>query len=70
MNLLTSSSFDTTGQLLSDASVARGVAYVSIGAAAGQRGDWSVQGAMTQGDVSSWLFAGSFLGAQQGRASL
>ena len=60
INLLTSSSFDTAEQLLSDASVARGVAYVSIGAAAGQRGDWSVQGAMTQGDVSSWLFAGSF----------
>ena len=61
VNLLTSSSFNSTGQLLSDDSLARGVAYVSIGAAAGQRGDWSVQGAMTQGDVSSWLFAGSFL---------
>jgi hypothetical protein len=61
VNLLTSSSFDTPEQLLSDASVARGVAYVSIGAAAGQTGSWSVQGATTQGDVSSWLFAGSFL---------
>jgi hypothetical protein len=61
VNLLTSSSFNTTDQLLSDDSLARGVAYVSIGAAAGQRGDWSVQGAMSQGDVSSWLFAGSFL---------
>ena len=61
VNLMTSSSFEKTGQLLSDASVPRGVAYVSIGAAAGQRGNWSVQGAMTQGDVSSWLFAGSFL---------
>ena len=59
--LLTSSSFDSAEQLLSDASVARGVAYVSIGAAAGQTGSWSVQGATTQGDVSSWLFAGSFL---------
>ena len=65
VNLLTSSSFDSAGQLLSDASVARGVAYVSIGAAAGQRGDWSVQGAMTQGDVSSWLFAGSFLARKE-----
>jgi hypothetical protein len=61
VNLLTSSSFNTTEQLLSEASLARGVAYVSIGAAAGKRGDWSVQAAMTQGDVSSWLFAGSFL---------
>jgi hypothetical protein len=61
VNLLTSSSFNTPGQLLSDESLARGVAYLSIGAAAGKRGDWSVQGAMTQGDVSSWLFAGSFL---------
>ncbi len=65
VNLLTSSSFDSAGQMLSDASVARGVAYVSIGAAAGQRGDWSVQGAMTQGDVSSWLFAGSFLARKE-----
>jgi hypothetical protein len=61
INLLTSSSFDSAEQLLSDASLARGVAYVSIGAAAGQRGNWSMQGAMTQGDVASWLFAGSFL---------
>jgi hypothetical protein len=65
VNLLTSSSFDSAGQMLSDASVARGVAYVSIGAAAGQRGAWSVQGAMTQGDVSSWLFAGSFLARKE-----
>jgi hypothetical protein len=65
VNLLTSSSFNTTEDILSDASIARGVAYVSIGAAAGQRGDWSVQGAMTQGDVSSWLFAGSFLARSQ-----
>jgi hypothetical protein len=65
VNLLTSSSFDSAGKMLSEASVARGVAYVSIGAAAGQRGDWSVQGAMTQGDVSSWLFAGSFLARKE-----
>jgi hypothetical protein len=34
---------------------------VSLGASAGQHGDWSVQGAMTQGDVTSWMVSGSYL---------
>ena len=32
--------------------------FVSIGAPAGRHGDWSIQGAMTQGDVSSWIAGG------------
>jgi hypothetical protein len=61
VNLLTTSSFDSADQWLSDFSLARGVAYLSLGAAAGQRGDWSVQAAVTQGDVASWMLAGSFI---------
>jgi outer membrane receptor for ferrienterochelin and colicin len=60
-NLLTTSTFDTPDQFLSDATLARGVAYVSVGSAAGDYGDWSVQGALTQGDVASWAIATSFL---------
>jgi hypothetical protein len=62
VNLLTTSTFDSPEQLLSDVNFARGIAYVSLGAAAGRHGDWSMQAAMAQGDVASWVFAGSFIG--------
>jgi outer membrane receptor protein involved in Fe transport len=65
VNLLTSSTVDSPEQLLSDATFARGLAYVSVGAAAGQQGDWAVQAAMTQGDVASWMVAGSFFARQR-----
>ena len=61
VNLLTTSSFDNPQQLISAGNLARGAALVSLGAAAGQHGDWSVQGAMTQGDVASWMVSGSYL---------
>ncbi len=61
VNLLTTSSFDSPQQLISSGNLARGAALVSLGAAAGQHGDWSVQGAMTQGDVASWMVSGSYL---------
>jgi TonB dependent receptor-like, beta-barrel/Carboxypeptidase regulatory-like domain len=61
VNLLTTSSFDSPQQLISAGNLARGAALVSLGAAAGQHGDWSVQGAMTQGDVTSWMVSGSYL---------
>ena len=61
VNLLTTSSFDSPQQLVSAGNLARGAALVSLGAAAGQHGDWSVQGAMTQGDVASWMVSGSYL---------
>lgn len=60
-NLLTTGTFDTPHQFLSDATLARGVAYVSVGSAVGPHGDWSAQGALTQGDVASWAFAASFV---------
>lgn len=61
VNLLTTGAFDSPEQLMSAGSLARGVATVSLGAAAGRSGDWSVQGAMTQGDVASWMVSGSYL---------
>jgi len=59
-NLLTTSTFDSPDQFLSDATLARGVAYVSVGSQAGPHGDWAVQGALTQGDVAAWAVASSF----------
>jgi hypothetical protein len=60
VNLLTTTSFDGPRDLFTGShGLPRGVAYMSIGAPAGQ-GRWAVQGAMTQGDVSSWIVAGSY----------
>ncbi|MBK5298567.1 MAG: carboxypeptidase regulatory-like domain-containing protein, partial [Vicinamibacteria bacterium] len=61
VNLLTTGAFDSPQQLVSAGSLARGVAMVSLGASAGSSGDWAVQGAMTQGDVASWMVSGSYL---------
>lgn len=59
-NLLTTSSFETPQQLFSTDSFARSVAYVSVGAPV-DHADWTVRGAMTQGDVASWIVAGEYL---------
>lgn len=61
LNLLTSSAFDSPMQLMSTNTLARGVAQVSLGSSAGTHGDWSVQGAMSQGDVAGWLVSGSYV---------
>ena len=61
VNLLTTGAFDSPEQLISAGTLARGVALVSLGASAGERGDWAVQGAMTQGDVASWMVSGSYV---------
>ena len=45
----------------------RGVAYLSIGAPT-PAGDWSVRAAMSEGDLSSWIVAGSFSVACTGSA--
>ena len=67
MNLLTTGSFDSPQQLVSAGTLARGVAQMSIGSSAGRHGDWSVQGAMTQGDVAAWMVSGSYLTRAPGR---
>lgn len=59
-NFVTTSSFDSPSDLFSPLGFARNVAYVSIGAPVGEHGDWSVKGAMTQGDLASWFVAGSY----------
>ena len=58
INLLTSESFDTPGQLL-NTNGGRSVAFVSVGTQAAG-GAWAMQGAMTQGDLASWIVAGSY----------
>jgi len=56
VNLLTTGSFDAPQQLFTADSFSRGVAFVSVSAA-----DWTVRGALTQGDIASWIVAGSYL---------
>lgn len=60
-NLLTTGSFDSPEQLFTTESFARSVADVSVGAPAAGHADWTVRAALTQGDVSSWIVAGSYL---------
>jgi hypothetical protein len=60
VNLLTTTSFDRPQDLFDSSSGApQPVAYVSLIAPL-QTGDWAVRGSMTQGDISSWILAGSF----------
>jgi hypothetical protein len=58
LNLMTSESFDRTEEIFSDHGP-RSVAFVSVNTQAAG-GAWSMQGAMTQGDLSSWIVAGSY----------
>lgn len=60
VNLLTISQFDRPQDLLAFDGLPRGMAYISIGAPAGATATWSVRGAMTDGDVSSWILAGAY----------
>lgn len=60
VNLLASGSFDSPQQLFSTDSAARNIANVRFGAPAGDRADWTVAGALTQADISSWVVAGSY----------
>ena len=64
VNLLTTGAV-APGRLFSGDLLPRGVAYFAIGAPTGL-GDWSVHGAMSQGDLSSWIVAGSFLSKRDG----
>jgi TonB-dependent receptor-like protein/carboxypeptidase family protein len=60
-NLLTTSAFDRPQELFGPDGLSRNnVAYFSIGAAAGAHGDWAVRGALTQGDLASWILAGTY----------
>src|SRR5262249_6986720 len=60
VNLLTTGSLDLPQQLFSLDAVSRGVAYLAVSAPAGASADWTVRGALTQSDISSWIIAGSY----------
>jgi hypothetical protein len=59
VNLLTTSAFGP-GDFVTGRALPRGVAYLSIGAPT-PAGDWSVRTAMSEGDLASWIVAGSFV---------
>jgi hypothetical protein len=58
VNLMTIESFDRPGEIFAE-HAPRSVAFVSVNTQAAG-GAWSMQGAMTQGDLSSWIVAGSY----------
>jgi hypothetical protein len=60
VNILTTGSFETPQQLFSSNTLSRGIAYVRVGAPVGSRADWTVRGALTEADISSWILAGSY----------
>ena len=49
--------------------VPRSVAYVAL-EAPGSTGDWTMRGSITQGDVSSWILAGSYVRHAQSASRL
>jgi hypothetical protein len=60
INLLTRTSFDRPQDLFSLNLVApTGVTYVALSAPTGG-GEWSMRGALTQGDLSSWILSGAY----------
>jgi hypothetical protein len=60
VNLLTTGSFETPQQLFSPDNVSHGIAYLALGAPVGDRADWTVRAALTQGDIASWVVAGEY----------
>jgi hypothetical protein len=60
-NILTTSSFDAPQDLFGARPfLARSVANMVVGAPAGNA-DWSVRGAVTQGDIASWVLSGDYV---------
>ena len=66
-NLFTTSSFTAPRQLFSADNIARGVAYVRVGAPAGSEAGWTVRGALSQAGLTSWIVAGSYTTRTPGR---
>jgi carboxypeptidase family protein/TonB-dependent receptor-like protein len=62
LNLLATSSFDGVQDTLAPRAFAgRSVANFILGAPAGASADWTVRGALTQGDLSSWVVSGDYV---------
>jgi TonB dependent receptor/Carboxypeptidase regulatory-like domain len=60
VNLLTTTTFNQPQELFSaGGGPPRGIAFVSLKAPSGA-GEWNVRGAMTEGDLASWVLAGSY----------
>ena len=59
LDLLTSASFNRPEDRVSMRTMPRGVAFLALEAPA-PGGQWAVRGATTQGDLSSWIVAGSY----------
>jgi hypothetical protein len=60
VNLLTSGSLDAPQSLFSSDMFSRSIAYLALGAPVGDRADWTVRAALTQGDIASWIVAGEY----------
>ena len=58
LNLMTVESFHQTGEIFAE-NAPRSVAFVSVNTQAAG-GAWAMQGAITQGDLASWIVAGSY----------
>jgi hypothetical protein len=62
VNLLTTSSFDAPMDFFTTKSLAsRSVANILLGAPVGDTADWTVRGALTQGDIASWVVFGDYV---------
>ena len=59
VNLLTTGAFDGTGQIF-DIERARSVTFLSLGAPVGEHGDWTVNAALNQGDLDSWILTSRY----------
>jgi hypothetical protein len=59
INLLTSGALDRSSGFFGNG-VPRGITYVQLGNGDEDSAGWAVQAAVSQGDVSSWIVAGSF----------
>ncbi|HUK35386.1 MAG TPA: TonB-dependent receptor [Vicinamibacterales bacterium] len=67
VNILTTSSFDTPQDLFAArAFLARNITNMVVGAPAGDA-DWTVRGAVTQGDIASWVLSGDYVTRTPGR---
>ena len=65
INLLTTTSLDRPQELFSSNGMSRGVAYVALRTPAAA-GEWTMRGTLTQGDLSSWILAGSYARREPG----
>jgi hypothetical protein len=59
VNLLTTSALAPGEMLFDEIGLPRGVAYLALGAPT-SAGEWAIRAGMSQGDLSSWIVAGTF----------